>query len=170
MIKTTFCIALLSLTVSLSAHAQTSAHADFASKAIRAYSSGNDSYLLLSGDNYDPEKKYTVIKFWKSNTQVSEAEEENLAILKENLERKNIELVSFQWKEEADLEKVMTKYNFDVEVKESGLIKLKKDNYTLNTTSGNAVIILEDGKPLSLCSGSNCETRLKVFFNIRSLN
>ncbi len=64
----------------------------------------------------------------------------------------------------------MKKYNLTVEIPDGKHIKMKGGNFTFNSTSGKALFVLEDDKPLSVCSGKNCESRLKVFFKLQSFN
>jgi peroxiredoxin len=162
------CAAIAVLTICISGQAQTKAEAA-GLNAIYASAHGDDSYLLFH-DHYDADKKYVVFKFWNEAEPLTETEKSDLAVLKKQLSKKNVELIDFQWKTKEDLEGIFKKHNLSVEVLSDKHINLKGENFNLNTTSGKALVVFEDEKPQSLCSGKDCEDHLKYFFGIKSVN
>ena len=160
-------VALISFSA-LTATAQQGKAPEAGSNTVQAYARGDDSYLLFSKDTYKADKKYVIIKFWNEKESLSEAEKTEFLSIKSQLSGKNIEIVDFSWKSEEDLKEVLNKYGLSVEVLGEKRIQVKNDHMTLHTTSGKAVFVAEEGKPISLCSGADCEARLKPFFNLSS--
>lgn len=142
-------------------------YAPEAKAATYAYAKGDDSYLVFS-DKYDPAKKYVVIKFYNDNTPLTEQEKTDLAFLTKFLQKKNAEVVTINWKDEASLQEAVKKYNMTASSNDGKHLNLKSGNSSLNTTSSKAIVVLEDNKPLSLCSGTNCEDNVKRFFKLQS--
>ena len=166
--KLILCAVLIVFNCAL-AQAQQSENKEPGLRSVYASAKGDDSYLLFS-DHYEAGKKYTVFKFWNEKDPLTETENSDLAYLKKELAKKNIEVTEFQWKGKEDLESFFKKYNLSVSVLSDKRINLKAENYSLNTTSGKALLVFEDGKPLSLCSGKDCEDHLKFFFGLKSVN
>jgi hypothetical protein len=140
-----------------------------AQAASLAYAKGDDSYLLFS-DTYKADKKYTILKFWHEGEALTEKEKTEMESIKKRLAKKNIEVVEFSWKTEEDLKNALSKYNFKVELKNEKRIAIIGDKFNMNTTSGKGVLVLEENKPVSICSGSSCEDRLKTYFKIKAFN
>ena len=159
--------AILLMIAAVSANAQQSRTQNATRSAVYASANGDDSYLLFSGEKYKEGKKYVIVKFWNEKAPLSEKEKEGIAYLKARLP-KDVEVIDFQWKDEEDLKAALSKYNFSVKVSNEKHINLKGDHFSLNTTSGNALFVVEDGKPVSLCSGKDCETKLKFYFRLQS--
>ena len=170
MTRLTFCFTFLSLITVITAQAQGTTASVKAPSAVQAYAKSNDSYLLFSNDTYKADKKYVVVKFWNESTPITDTEKAEIDYLKKHLVKKGVEVVDFQWKTTEDLKQNLSKYNFSVEAKGEKRISIKGDNFSLNTTSGKALFVVEDGKPLSLCSGKNCEEMVKTFFKLKTLN
>jgi hypothetical protein len=166
----TFCFTLLSIAFVNNSQAQGTYTSPKASPAVRAYAKGDDSYLLFSDNTYKPGKKYVVVKFWNESAPITATEREDIDYLKKHLAKKNVAIIDFQWKTTEDLKEHLSKYNFTVEAVSDKRISIKSGNFTLNTTAGKALFVVEDGKPMSLCSGKNCEEMLKTFFTLKSLN
>jgi hypothetical protein len=141
-----------------------------ATHASIAYAHGDDSYLQFSSDTYKSDKKYLVFKFWNAKEPLTEKERTDMDYLKKFLAKKQVEVVEFEWKTEADLKETLAKYGFSASLTGEKHINLSTGTISLNTTSGKALFVLEDNKPLSLCSGKNCEGRLKAFFKMQSFN
>lgn len=164
----TFCLAL-SLAFATTAHAQGTTAAANTQSVIKAYAKGDDSYLIYS-ETYNPAKKYVVFKFWNESSPLSAAEKAEMDYLKDQLAKKNVDVVFFPWKTTQDLQQNLSKYNFSVEALSEKRISIKDENCNLHTTSGKALFVVEDGKPVSLCSGQNCGEMVKTFFTLKSLN
>ena len=146
--------------------ANVAAQTSYAPKPM-TFAKGDDSYLFHS-NKYDPSKKYTVLKVWNDEYELTQAEKENLDYLKQHLSKSNIEVVEYKWTSEEDLINFMSKYGLSASVKQNNCMSIKKGNSSLNTTAGKAVFVLEEGKPKSLCSGKMCEDNLKRFFGLVS--
>ena len=172
--KKTFCATLVAVAATVAGHAQqptaVTAPAHAVTNTVVAYANGDDSYLRYPNKGYKADKKYTVIKFWNAKEPQSEKEVQDIAYLKKHLSKKNIEVVDFEWKTEEDLKAALTKYNLAVKVIGEKRINVKNEHFTVNTTSGKALIVIEDQKPYSICSGKDCETNLKSYFKLRSSN
>ena len=134
-----------------------------------AYAKGDDSYLVFS-DHYDAERKYVVLKLWNDNDPLSEREKTDLAFLSKFLQKKNIEVVTINWKDEAALQEAVQKYGITASSNDNKHLNLHSGQSSLNTTSAKAILVLQDGMPLSLCSGTNCEDNVKRFFGLQSSN
>jgi hypothetical protein len=166
MFKQACCIAFATI-ASLAATAQEYKKAS-APTASYAYAKGDDSYVFYSTDTYDAAKKYTVLKIWQEDQPLTEQEKADLEILKKHLAKKNAEVREIKWKSEEDLQAALSSYNIKASSSDGKHINLKGEKFTLNTSSGKALLVLEDEKPLSLCSGKNCEERMKVFFKFKA--
>lgn len=167
MIRLTF--SLLFLAIAATSLAQSSAaSASNKQSAVYAYAKGDDSYLKFSADAYSPEKKYVVIKFWNAGSALPDDEKAEMEYLKKYVDKKNVDLVFFPWSSGQELQQTLSKYGFSAEVINEKRISIKGENVNLNTTAGKAVLVLENGKPLSLCSGKNCGEMLKSFFRLKS--
>ena len=170
----TICAAIIALTATLAGNAQqattVTAPARASTNTVMAYANGNDSYLRYSNKGYDAKKKYVVLKFWSEKEPQSESEKQDIAYLKKHLAKKDIEVVDFEWKTEEDLKKVLDKYNLTVNVINDKRVHVKNENFSVNTTSGKALIVIEDNKPFSICSGKKCESNLKGYFKLQSVN
>ena len=165
-----FCFTILLLATVLSSQAQGTYSSTKASSAVSAYAKGDDSYLIFADNTYKPDKKYVVVKFWNESAPITDKEREEINYLKKHLAKKNVEVIDFQWKTVEDLKQNLSKYNFSVDALSDKRICIKGDNFNLNTTSGKALFVVEEGKPLSLCSGKNCEEMVKTFFTLKSQN
>ncbi|MDB5232171.1 MAG: hypothetical protein JWN76_2976 [Chitinophagaceae bacterium] len=146
---------------------------------------------------YREDKNYVVFKLWNESDPLSELEKEELKTLKDQLAKKNIPLVVYQWKSKEDIEKLMKEYGIgDVHVSvENGLliqsepmlihktVYLKDGNseqskiFSFSTDARKAVLVfegkfpLESPKPVCLCAGKKCEAQfLKLFFKISMIN
>ena len=166
----TFCFTLLSFAFVTASKAQGTTASVKAPSAVSAYAKGDDSYLVFSDNMYKTDKKYVVVKFWNESAPITDREREEIDYLKKHLAKKNVEIVDFQWKTVEDLKQNLSKYKFTVDALSDKRICIKGDNFNLNTTSGKALFVVEDGKPMSLCSGKNCEELVKSFFTLKSLN
>jgi hypothetical protein len=133
-----------------------------------AYANGDDTYLQFESDHYKPGKKYVVLKFWSKDEQLTEAEQSEIKKLTGLLAKKNVELVSFQWKTEEELEAKLKAYDLSVDVNDDKRIRISSGDFQLNTTATKSMVVLEDNKPVSLCSGKGCEERLKKYFKLVS--
>jgi hypothetical protein len=163
----TFTLAILFITAFSAQCQQTESKSATAPTAVKAYANGNDTYLQFD-ESYDADKKYTVFKIWNEKEPLTEKEKTDLAYLKKQLAKKNIEVVDAEWKNKEDLEAIFKKYNLSVDVRSDEHINLKGGDFNLNTTSAKALVVFQNEKPLSLCSGKDCEERLKTFFKLRS--
>lgn len=169
MSKIITCAVILFATTAIAAKAQQQpARAPQAAKAAYAYARGNDSYIRFADKSYTAGKKYIVFKLWNAKEALTEIEKKEMEALKINLANKNAEVVYFEWNDERDLKDRLKEYNLRVKVSETNTINLKGENFNLNTTSAKALFVLEDDKPVSVCSGKNCEDYLKRFFKIIS--
>jgi hypothetical protein len=162
-----FCFIALATIASLASAGQEYKKAS-APTAAYAYAKGDDSYVFYSNDTYDADKKYIVLKIWQENQPLTEQEKSDLEMLKKHLAKKNAEVREIKWKSEEDLQTALNGYNIKASSNDGKHISLKGEKFTLNTTSGKALLVLEDDKPLSLCSGQNCEERMKVFFKFKA--
>ncbi|RYZ29279.1 MAG: hypothetical protein EOO10_06795 [Chitinophagaceae bacterium] len=165
--KKQLCCIVLAIMVSLVSTAQEYKKAS-APTAVYAYAKGNDSYVFYANDTYDAKKKYTVLKIWQEGQPLTEQEKTDLDILRKHLAKKNAEVREIKWKSEEDLQAALNSYNIEASSKDGKHINLKGEKFTLNTTSGKALLVLEDDKPLSICSGQNYEERMKVFFKFKA--
>jgi hypothetical protein len=161
---------MVALALTTFAYAQQSKTAGQTLTAAYAYARGDDSYLDFTGETYKADKKYVIVKLWNASTPLTGAEKTALSDLKVQLAKRNAEIVELEWRTEEELQAALKRYDFTVAVKDGKHINLKRDNFSLNTTSGNAVLVLEDTKPVSLCSGKDCEERLKRFFRLTAYN
>lgn len=78
--------------------------------------------------------------------------------------------MNFEWKTKKDLEGLFKKHGFEVVVDTNNGIRLKTGDHKFNTTAYKAMFVFEDGKPLSLCCGTNCEENIKKYFGIVASN
>ena len=174
MLKKTISTAIIALTAALVGNAQqttvATAPTSASTNTVMAYAKGDDSYLRYANKGYDANKKYVVIKFWSDKEPQSETEVKEMAYLKKHLAKKNVEVVDFEWKTEEDLKKVLDKYNLTVNVINDKRVHVKNEHFSVNTTSGKALIVIEDNKPFSICSGKKCESNLKSYFKLQSVN
>ncbi|MBB1285802.1 hypothetical protein HRH25_15570 [Flavisolibacter sp. BT320] len=161
--------ALLSLFL-LKGFAQQANGDRIAPKAMVASAKGDDSYIAFSVDSYKPEKKYTVFSVWKDDAPPSETEKATLYQLKEALAKKGVELKLVEWKIEEDLKAAFAPYKIDVSTKDGKHIRLKTGSAQLNTTAAKALYVVENGQPVSLCSGMACEDKLRYFFGLKAFN
>ena len=157
-------------------------------------SSGN-TWTPSNGDRtYSPEKTYIVFKLWNESQPLTEKEKEDLAALKQQLAKKNIDLVVQKWKTKEDIETAFKSHGIEnVEVSTDKGISLKYDNEKIHqtiikksgettdrmtssfyTTGSTTILIfekqspMEPMRPISLCTGKNCENNfVKAFFRIR---
>jgi heme-degrading monooxygenase HmoA len=153
----------------LSAVAQERDHYTFL-HTTKASANGNNSFMLFTSDTYNAAKKYVVFKFWHQSAPLSETEQKDLEELKELLGKKGFQVVVSEWKTEEDLKKLMKPFNMEISAPDGKHINLKSGSFSLNTTSSKAMYVLEDDKPISLCSGTDCEDKLKYFFKLKALN
>jgi len=165
--KKQFCCIALATIASLASTAQEYKKAS-APTAVYAYAKGDDSYVFYSNDTYDAKKKYTVLKIWQEGQPLTEQEKTDMEMLQKHLAKKNAEVKEIKWKSEEDLQAALNSYNIKASSNDGKHINLKSEKFTLNTTSGKALLVLEDDKPLSLCSGKDCEERMKVFFKLKA--
>ncbi|MGB8190741.1 MAG: hypothetical protein WCF67_02425 [Chitinophagaceae bacterium] len=168
--KLLICLAFAATTIGISANAQqtkTTAPTASNSSTVYAYANGDDSYLQFSADTYKADKKYVVFKLWSEKSPLTETERANITDLKKALAGKNVEVVEFEWKNEEQLKEMMAKYGIKAKVSDDKHINLKSEHLNLNTTSGKALFVMEDDKPVSVCSGKDCEDRLKFFFKLK---
>ena len=163
-------LTIASALILTAANAQNEAPGASAERAVYAYAKGTDSYLSYRSGTYNTAKKYVVVKCWNEAEPLTETEKTELASLTKSLAKKGVKVVDIEWKSAADLQGKLAEHGVKVEVKDDKRINLKGDGFNLNTTSGKALLVLEDGKASSLCSGVNCEDRLKSFFKLRSMN
>jgi hypothetical protein len=169
----TICAALIAIAISTTSNAQHATNVSSTratSRTTMAYARGNDSHLRFSTKEYDATKKYTVIKFWNANEPQSEQEVQDIAYLKKHLAKKNVEVIDFEWKTEEDLKQALEKYKLEAKVTGEKRINVKGEHFTVNTTSGKALLVMEDDKPFSICSGKDCESNLKSYFKLQSVN
>jgi hypothetical protein len=157
---------------SISANSQEckTSKADKNCKEVHAYARGNDSYLKLRDGGYDAAKKYLVVKLWNAANPLTEAEKSEISYLKNNLNSTNIEVLDFEWTSEQQLKDKLQPYNIAVQASNKNIINLKTQTISLNTTSPKALLVVENDKPLMLCSGKGCESRLKQFFKLESFD
>ena len=167
--KAVFCAALLTFTL-FKGFAQQDKDSDQAPQAVTAYAKGDDSYVAFFGNTYQAEKKYVVFKVWKEDSPLTENERTEWALLKEPLAKKGVELVMVSWKTEEDLKAAFAKYGLTITATDGKHIRLQNGRSQLNTTSSKAVYVIENSKPVTLCSGNNCEDRVKYFFGLKALN
>jgi|SRR5829696_3357269 len=165
--KVSFLFICLAVVCSINSNAQ-NARSAATESAVYAYAKGSDSYLLFS-DTYKADKKYVVFKFWQEGQPLTAQEKTDLEMLQKQLAKKGMEVKVVQWKTRSDLESLLNTYNVKIVSKDDNHLNIKGDNFSLNTTSGKATLVLEEGRPLSLCSGTNCEDRLKTFFKIKAV-
>jgi hypothetical protein len=168
MLQKSLCSIAIALLSSFVVRAQQTTASGNAPTAAYAYAKGENTYLMYSAEGYNADKKYVVFKFYKAEDPLSEQEKTDLAAVKKQLAKKNIDVKEVEWKTEEDLRSVLKGYGIQVESSDGKHINLKGDKYSMNTTSTKAVVVLEDGRPVSLCSGKNCEERLKTFFKIKA--
>jgi hypothetical protein len=172
-------LSLIALAATLVAGAQTTtttttatapppASEEGTARAVYASARGADSYLLYSKEGYKAGKKYVILKFWNAADPLTATETADLDYLKKHLAKKGVDVVVKEWKDEADLQAAVKEYGLSADVAGDKRIHIQGLKFNLNTTAGKALFVMEDGKPLSLCSGKNCEDNLKVFFKTRS--
>jgi hypothetical protein len=164
---TSLFVFLLAATLTYAQQASTSM--GHGSTAVYASANGDDSYLLFS-NRYDPAKKYVVLKLWDGKEALTEREKTGLDYLKKFLQKKNIDVLILNWKDEATVQELSQKYNVTLSTRDDKHLNLHGGSYNMNTTAAKALVILEDGRPLSLCSGANCEDNAKRFFKLESAN
>ena len=164
--KKLLCLLAIATTVS-SLHAQQ--YKEAAPSATYAYAKGDDSYIIFS-DHFNAEKKYVVLKLYNDSDPLTDREKTDLAFLTKFLQKKNIEVATINWKDEAALQEAMKKYEITASSKDNKHLNLHSGQSSLNTTSSKAILMLQDGRPLSLCSGTNCEDNVKRFFGLQSSN
>ncbi len=169
MIRKIWGTALLSCLL-LKGFAQQEKNAGTAPKAVVASAKGDASYIAFSADTYKAEKKYTVFKVWKEASPLTEAKNAELQLLKEALAKKGVEMVMVEWKTAEDLKAAFAPYKIEVSTSDGKHIRLKSGTAQLNTTADSALYVIENDRPLSLCSGTNCEDRLKYFFGLKAFN
>jgi hypothetical protein len=141
----------------------------YAQTAVHAVGRGSSMYHGPS-KTYNASNQYTVLKLWNQKDPITHEETDDLAYLKKHLKDKKIEIIEYEWKTEEDLKSFMSKYNFSVLMEKNNRIRFSSDNSNLVTTSNKAVFVLENNKPVSLCSGLNCEKNLKAYFRLSSFN
>ena len=146
------------------------AHSQQQNKTVSYASSGEQNFTWVGGHKYDAAKKYVVFKLWNEKENITDAEKQSLEKLKGQLAKKNIELVSFEWKTSEDLEGLFKKHGLEVDVDTNNGIRLKTGKQNFNTTSYKAMFVFEGGKPTSLCCGTKCEDNIKTFFGIIASN
>ena len=69
-----------------------------------------------------------------------------------------------------DLDALFKKYDLSVNVLSNDHIELKTEHGNYSTTGSKVILVFEDGRPTSLCSGTECEDHLKYFFKLKSLD
>ena len=131
---------------------------------------GTNTTRTYTRDAYNPEKKYTVLKIWHADEQLTEDEKKELASLKSQLARKNIEVLEYQWKAKEDLVNFLSKNNLNFNISTDDGLCFKGDKFQMSTTSKKVMLVVEDAKPMSICSGASCETNTKQFFNLITFN
>jgi hypothetical protein len=141
----------------------------YAQTAVHAVGRGSSMYHGPS-KTFNASNQYTVLKLWNQKDPITQEETDDLAYLKKHLNDKKIEIIEYEWKTEEDLKSFMSKYNFSVLMEKNNSIRFSSENSNLVTTSNKAVFVLENNKPISLCSGNNCEKNLKSYFKLSSFN
>ena len=150
----------ISLCCSLLANAQSN---DMIPSVLRSYIGGSDV-------TYNADKKYLVFKCWNEKETLTETEREELDYLKKYLPKLNVELIELKWSSVEEIEKALAAYNIEVETTPGEAITLKAENFTMNSTCQKVLLVIEDGKPLSVCSGKSCKSNIKQFFKLQTIN
>lgn len=164
------CGALLVSSISFNTVSAQQASAS-ASGSSYAYANGNESYLRFTKPTYEKGKKYTVYNIRKAGETLSAEQQAKTEQLKKQLVKKGVAFVDVPWTVEADLATAMKQHDIDATVTTDSHMKLKGKTFNLNTTSGDALVVIgEENKAVSLCSGAQCEERLKTFFGLTALN
>lgn len=131
------------------------AYSVYSQEAVKAYAQGEDSFLLFSKEPYDASKNYTIVCFSQPG-QVQDI----TATLKQFGT-----IVICEWLTAQDADKVLTPYNITTTVKAGRTLQLTGQEFSLNTTSPFAYLVLLDLKPQLLCCGIDCEKRLTTYFH-----
>ena len=136
------------------------------SPVLRTYAAGP---ARIAGGTYDSSKKYVVFKFHNPKETLDQTEKEELEYLKKFLPRLDVEVVELEWKTTEEIQKALKPYNITVSTTGEGL-SLKAENFSMHSSSQKLLLVIEDGKPLSICPGKFCETNIKQFFKLQTVN
>jgi len=137
-----------------------------AQEAVEAFAQKDDTYLLFSDKGFDKQKKYVLFNFWNADTPHADVHNTEFQAMRQNfVGHNNIEFVDVEWETEKDIQAVLEKYQVESSVEYGKNIRLKGDQFTLNTSSTNAFFLVEDSKAAFLCSGAICGKKVKQFFN-----
>jgi hypothetical protein len=145
--------------------------ADATQAIIRAYASGENNVATLGGSStYDPAKKYIVFKFWNAKEPLSENEKADLDYLQTFLPKKNIQVVQLPYQNLSELKEAVKRFQLEFDDSEKDRFVIRGENFHMNTNALNALIVIEDGKPVTLCCGKFCELNLKQYFKLQTVN
>jgi hypothetical protein len=123
-------------------------------EAVSAYARGKNSYLLFAKQPYDSNRTYTIICFSRAGKM-----DQTSATLKQFAN-----VVTCEWNTSADADIVLSPYNIRSKETSGGNLQLDGSDFSLNTTSPLAYLVLLDLKPQLLCCGDDCDSRLRNFF------
>jgi hypothetical protein len=162
--------ALVSLFFAGNVNAQQSKSTEAMGKAAYGSAKTNQSYIRFSDRHFHADKKYVVFKFWNTSSPLTEEEKMDITYLEKQLAKKNIQLVQVAWQSETDLQAALKSYHITVDAKANEYIHIKGADTDLKTTAMKSLLILEEKKPVLLCSGKDCESRAKEFFKLSAYN
>lgn len=130
------------------------AHMTHAQQPVVAYAKNENTYLRFTKEDYDASKKYTIIRLSPKEKKSNPiAGLDNVA-----------NVVDCAWSSSEDLDKVLPDYGIKSTMHSNNLLQLDGPNYSVNTTSDIAYLVLLDQKIQLLCCGNECEKRLAAFF------
>jgi hypothetical protein len=161
-------VATILLLAAASVNAQESEAYNSGLRAGRAFAASSRG--IMSSESYKADKKYIVFKLWTEADPITEVERTDLASMRKFLATKNVEIIEYQWKNKQDLDALFKKYGLSVNVISDDHIELKTEHGNYNTTGSKVILVFEDNKPTSLCSGTECEDHLKYFFKLKSVD
>jgi hypothetical protein len=146
-------------------------HSDATSAILRAYAKGENSVATAgNSETYDPAKKYIVFAFWNEKDPLTENERADMDYLQIFLTKKNVEVVELQWSNISDLKEAVKKYNLEVYDSKEDHFIVKGENFHMNSNAKKAWIVIEDGKPVTICCGKFCGLNLKQYFKLQTVN
>lgn len=145
--------------------------ADATQAILRAYASGENNVATMgSSATYDPAKKYIVFKFWNAKEPLSNNEKADLDYLQTYLPKKNVQVVQLAYQNLSELKEAIKKYQLEFDDSGKDRFVIRGENFHINTSALNALIVIEDGKPVTLCCGKFCELNLKQYFKLQTVN
>jgi hypothetical protein len=156
----TFFLSLSILSICVAASAQ---------ETLEAFAQKDDTYLLFSNNGFDTNKKYVLFNFWNAKNPSASLHNTQFVTMKQNFAgQENVEFVNVEWETEKDVQVALEKYNIESAVEYGKHIRLKNEQFTLNTSSTNAFFLIENNKAAFLCSGGICAKKVKQFFDTQA--